>query len=158
MPKCLEYLLDHFDGNFPPDIVYFLKPFKNTFPYPFKKVLLHTFPFSCFILSNSLCCALIFASNSDSRLRISAWSRRFSSSRSARMDFCCCINVVFPVPVFPPLLTALAIVLLPDVFSLLFTQSFSSPDLPGDRLGERLVRLPGLRLFLLKKWTKSSSN
>ena len=116
--------------------------------YPFKKVLLHTFPFSCFILSNSLCCALIFASNSDSRLRISAWSRRFSSSRSARMDFCCCINVVFPVPVFPPLLTALAIVLLPDVFSLLFTQSFSSPDLPGDRLGERLVRLPGLRLFL----------
>ena len=61
------------------------------------------------------------------------------------MDFCCCINVVFPVPV------PLAAVLTDDVFSLLFTQSFSSPDRPGDRLGERLVRLPGLRLFLKRK-------
>ena len=97
-----------------------------------------TFPFSCFMLSNSLCCSLILANNSCSLRRISAWSRRFSSSRS-RMDFCCCKNVLFPVAEEPV------------AVSLLFTRSFSSGpsgDRPGDRLGERLVRLPGLRPFL----------
>ena len=121
------------------NILTFFTGFLNK--YPFSAII--TFPFSCFILSSSLCCSLILANNSCSLRRISAWSRLFSSSRS-RMDFCCCKNVLFPADEAEG----------PDAVSLLFTRSFSSEpngERPGDLLGERLVRFPGLLLFLQEK-------